>query len=198
MEYLVNMTTHVPDGTTPEKLDELRAREDAHSRVLAADGSLLRLWRPPLQPGEWRTLGLFAARDVDELTKVLASMPLHSWRTDDVTPLSPHPHDPEAEPGTGGREFFTIFTTTVPDGTPREEVAEAQAREAVRAQELASQGYLERMWQLPGEGRALGLYRAGTDDELQTVLDALPLRLYLTVDVTPLAEHPTDPAIAGR
>lgn len=36
----------------------------------------LRLWRPPLQQGEWRTLGLFAALDGDRLEEVLASMPL--------------------------------------------------------------------------------------------------------------------------
>ena len=57
MDYLVTMTTHVPDGTPPQAVDDVRARESAHSRELAAQGHLLRLWRPPLAPGEWRTLG---------------------------------------------------------------------------------------------------------------------------------------------
>jgi muconolactone D-isomerase len=94
MEFLVTMTTHVPDGTPPEAVDEVRAREAAHSRELAEQGHLLRLWRPPLQPGEWRTLGLFAADDGHQLEQVLASMPLRVWRTDEVTPLTPHPNDP--------------------------------------------------------------------------------------------------------
>jgi muconolactone delta-isomerase len=94
MEYLVTMTTHVPDGTSQEALDDVRAREAARSGELAAQGHLLRLWRPPLQPGEWRTLGLFAADDSGQLEEVLASMPLRVWRTDEVTPLSPHPNDP--------------------------------------------------------------------------------------------------------
>jgi muconolactone D-isomerase len=94
MEYLVSMTTHVPDGTSDQAVAQMRAREAAHSEQLAAEGHLLRLWRPPLQPGEWRTLGLFAADDDDQLEKVLASMPLRVWRTDEVTPLSPHPNDP--------------------------------------------------------------------------------------------------------
>ena len=76
MEYLVIMTTHVPDGTSEEAVDDVRAREAAHSRDLAAQGHLLRLWRPPLQPGEWRMLGLFFAGDGDQLEEVLASMPL--------------------------------------------------------------------------------------------------------------------------
>ena len=99
MEFLVTMTTHVPDGTPTEAVDEVRAREAAHSRELASQGHLLRLWRLPLQPGEWRTLGLFAAADEHQLKEVLASMPLRVWRTDEVTPLSPHPNDPAADRG---------------------------------------------------------------------------------------------------
>jgi muconolactone delta-isomerase len=94
MEYLVTMTTHVPDGTSEETVEDIRTREAARSRELAAQAHLLRLWRPPLEPGEWRTIGLFAADDRDQLEEILASMPLRVWRTDEVTPLSPHPNDP--------------------------------------------------------------------------------------------------------
>src|SRR4029077_16853707 len=93
MEYLVTMTTHVPEGTPGRAVADIRGREAARSRELAAQGHLLRLWRPPLQPGEWRTLGLFAAADDGQLEEVLASMPLRAWRTDEVTALSPHPND---------------------------------------------------------------------------------------------------------
>jgi muconolactone D-isomerase len=72
MKYLVTMTTNGPDGTPDQAVDDVRAREAAHTRELAAQGHVLRLWRPPL------------------------------WRTDEVTPLWPHPSDP----------------ATVPTGTP--------------------------------------------------------------------------------
>lgn len=94
MEFLVDMVTTVPDGTTDEAVAEIRAREGVRAGELAAQGSLLRLWRPPLAPGEWRTWGLFRADDADRLEEVLASMPLRVWRSDTVTPLSPHPNDP--------------------------------------------------------------------------------------------------------
>jgi muconolactone D-isomerase len=94
MEYLVTMTTHVPDGTPAEAVASVRAREAAHTRELAAQGHVLRLWRPPLAPGEWRTLGLLAAADAAELERVLASMPLRVWRSDEVKQLSVHPNDP--------------------------------------------------------------------------------------------------------
>jgi muconolactone delta-isomerase len=52
MEFLVTMTTHVPDGTPAAAVDDVRAREAANTRELAAQGHVLRLWRPPLAPGE--------------------------------------------------------------------------------------------------------------------------------------------------
>jgi muconolactone delta-isomerase len=67
MEYLVTMTTHVPEGTSDAAVADIRAREAVHSGELAARRHLLRLWRPPLRPGEWRTLGLFAADDDAQL-----------------------------------------------------------------------------------------------------------------------------------
>ena len=81
MEYLVTMTTQVPAGTADSEVGQVRAREAARSRELAAQGHLLRLWRPPLKPGEWRTLGLFAAADDAELERVLASMPLRDRKS---------------------------------------------------------------------------------------------------------------------
>jgi muconolactone D-isomerase len=94
VEYLVTMMTRVPDGTLDQTVQDDRAREALRARELAAQGHLFRLWRPPVQPGEWRTLGLFAADDDDQLERVLASMRLRVWRTDQVTPLSAHPKEP--------------------------------------------------------------------------------------------------------
>jgi muconolactone delta-isomerase len=197
MEYLVVMTTHVPDGTAPAAIDDVRAREAAHSRELASQGHLLRLWRPPLQPGEWRSLGLFAADDDDELERVLASMPLRVWRSDEVTPLSRHANDPARPARPGGTEFLTTFTITIPPGTAAQTVEDTKAREAQRVYELAGQGHLERLWALPGEGRALGLWRAQDAAEMQAILKSLPLDAWMIVQTTPLTRHPSDPATAG-
>lgn len=195
MEYLVTMTTHVPDGTAPQAVDEVRGREAARSAELAAQRHLLRLWRPPLQPGEWRTLGLFAAADAGELEKVLASMPLRVWRTDEVTPLGPHVFDPPAAAAGSGTEFFVWFTMTVPDGTPGQVVGDTAAAEGRRVTELAAQGHLTRIWNLP-DGRILALYRAADEAELARILRSLPLYPWMTAPVTPLSPHPSDPGIS--
>ena len=197
MEFLVSMTTRVPDGTPEEEVKDIRAREAAHSRELAGAGHLLRLWRPPLQPGEWRTLGLFAAADGHRLEEVLASMPLRVWRTDEVTPLSPHPNDPPRRPASSAvtaAEFLVTFTLAVPPGTADQAVQEGRAREAQAANDLAGQGHLLRLWTLP-DGRALGLYQARDAAQMQAILEALPLAPWMTVDTTPLSPHPSDPAI---
>ncbi len=200
MEYLVTMTTHVPDGTPEQAVDDIRAREAAHSHELAAQRHLLRLWRPPLQPGEWRSFGLFAADGDDELQEVLASMPLRVWRADAVTALQPHPNDPGIPQGQGQHEtspeFLTTFTAAVPDGTPAEAVSEARAGEKVRTSELAGEGHLERLWALPDPDRALGLWRAADAADMAAIIRTLPLDPFMTTDIMPLSRHPSDPGTA--
>jgi muconolactone delta-isomerase len=200
MEYLVTMTTQVPEATADQVVEEIRGREAARSRELAAQGHLLRLWRPPLKPGEWRTIGLFAAADEVELKDVLASMPLHVWRSDQVVALATHPNDPPVSRETQGREFLTTFEVTFPDSAGEQEVADVTVREADRTRELAEQGHLVRLWTLPptpGSWRALGLLRAEDEEELQTILKSLPMDKWMTTEATPLTEHPNDPARAG-
>ena len=193
MEYLVTMTTRVPEGTTQAQVADVRAREAAHSGELAAQGHLIRLWRPPLRPGEWRSLGLFAADGDDAVEHVLASMPLRVWRTDEVTPLGPHKNDPGLPASKGVTEFLTTFTIAPADGTPADVVDDARAREAVRARELAVAGHLRRLWALPGAGRALGLWQALDDAEMLQIVKTLPLDPYMTTEITPLTAHPSDP-----
>lgn len=200
MEYLVTMTTRVPDGTPEQAVDDIRVREADRSHELAAQRHLLRLWRPPLQPGEWRSFGLFAADGDDELEEVLASMPLRVWRTDEVIPLQPHPNDPGKPQGQGQHaaspEFLTAFTAAVPDGTPAEAVTQARAGEKVRTSELAGEGHLERLWALPDPGRALGLWRAADAVEMAAIIGTLPLDPFMTTEITPLTRHPSDPGTA--
>jgi muconolactone D-isomerase len=94
VEFLTTMITNVPEGTPDAEVDLTKEREAVRARELAGQGSLLRLWKPPVEPGEWRTLGLWSADDEGQLQELLATMPLHVWMTVEVTPLKPHPNDP--------------------------------------------------------------------------------------------------------
>ncbi|MFG2420662.1 muconolactone Delta-isomerase family protein [Streptomyces sp. NPDC048448] len=91
-EFLVEITTTIPEGTSQDEVDRRRAAEAVRARELAAAGRLARLWRPV---GELRSLGIWRAADEDELhEKVLGTLPLRPWMRLNVTALESHPNDP--------------------------------------------------------------------------------------------------------
>ena len=91
-EFLVVITTDIPEGTDPAEVDRRRAAEAVRAAELAATGHLVRLWRPV---GELRSIGLWRAADEAELNeKVIGTLPLRPWMTPVVTALQPHPNDP--------------------------------------------------------------------------------------------------------
>jgi muconolactone D-isomerase len=93
-------------------------------------------------------------------------------------------------------EFMTVITTTVPEGTDPEEVAERQAAEAVRSRDLAAQGHLVRLWRPLGERRSIGLWRAVDHAEFETIMTSLPLHRWMSIEITELESHPNDPGPA--
>ena len=95
------------------------------------------------------------------------------------------------------REFLVEITTTVPEGTPKDEVDRRRAAEAVRSRELAATGHLGRLWRPVGERRSIGVWLADDEDQLhEKVLGTLPLAPWMTFAVTPLEPHPNDPGHA--
>jgi muconolactone D-isomerase len=98
-----------------------------------------------------------------------------------------------------GMDYLVDFIVTVPEGTPASELEQRMTGEAARVAELAAQGHALRVWKpLPDDGRfeAIGLYRAADDAELQAILESLPLRPWMEIMVTALADHPNDPALS--
>jgi muconolactone D-isomerase len=94
-------------------------------------------------------------------------------------------------------DYLVEFVTTIPDHAAPAEVEQRLAGETTRVAELAAQRHVLRVWKpLPEDGRlrALGLYRAASDEQLEEILDSLPLRPWMEISVTALAEHPNDPA----
>ena len=93
-------------------------------------------------------------------------------------------------------EFLVEFEFSVPDGTPDAEVEERVSAEGAASAALAREGHLERLWRppvTPGERKAVGLYRADSQTQLEAILRALPMSGWMHVSVTPLAPHPHDP-----
>ena len=94
-------------------------------------------------------------------------------------------------------DYLVEFIITIPDDAPLPEIEQRLAGETTRVAEFAAQGHALRVWKpLPEDGRqrALGLYRTASGEELEAILDSLPLRPWTEISVTALAEHPNDPA----
>jgi len=94
MEFLVEFDVNVPDGTPEPEVRERFSAEAAAGSRLAREGHLVRLWKPPAQPGEIRFVGLYRAGTRDELDGFLGALPLDGWMRTTVTPLERHPNDP--------------------------------------------------------------------------------------------------------
>jgi muconolactone D-isomerase len=83
-----------------------------------------------------------------------------------------------------------------PDGDP-DDLARLTAAERNRASELAAQGRIRRMWRIPGERANWGLWEAPDATSLHEALSSLPLFPWTSIEVLPLAEHPSDPERPG-
>jgi muconolactone D-isomerase len=91
VEFLVEFTTNIPDGTPEAEIKSRYSAEAAASAELAREGNLVRLWRPPLAAGERRAIGLYRAESREQLDGLLGGLPLHEWMEAVVTPLEPLP-----------------------------------------------------------------------------------------------------------
>jgi muconolactone delta-isomerase len=96
-------------------------------------------------------------------------------------------------------EFLVEFDIQIPVGAPESEVEQRLSGEAAAAEQLARRGHLVRLWRptvVADGNKALGLYRADSEEELDGLLSALPLDGWMQTTVTPLEPHPNDPSRA--
>jgi muconolactone delta-isomerase len=94
-------------------------------------------------------------------------------------------------------EFLVEFELDIPDGVAESEVEDRMRAEAAAAETLADDGHLVRLWltsACTGRTTVLGLYRAGNKAELDGLLRALPLYEWMRTCISPLVQHPNDPA----
>ena len=96
MEFLVGFDMTIPDATPDSEVKERVRAEATAAAGLARKGHLVRLWRPPVAPGESKAIGLYRADSEARLDALLAAQPLNEWMQITVTPLEEHPNDPSS------------------------------------------------------------------------------------------------------
>jgi muconolactone D-isomerase len=110
----------MPGGTPESEIKERASAAGVAAARLAREGHLVRLWSPPVAPGERKAVGLYRADTKDELDGFLVSLPLNGWMQISVTPHEPHPNDSTSPRPSGFR---------LPDRrlTPQIETASAES-----------------------------------------------------------------------
>ena len=133
MDFLVEFQVTVPEGTPATVVDERNRAEASAAAQLARDGHLVRLWRERGAPGETRAVGLYRAEDDAQLDGLLGALPLYDWMHLTVTPLSPHPNDPEAIDGDElpFPHLTRVYRLKASVGDPLELGATAQGRRRI-------------------------------------------------------------------
>jgi muconolactone delta-isomerase len=91
MEFLVEFDLHVPAGTPEPEVRDRQQAESLAAAKLVDEGHLVRPWKRP----EGTAVGLYRADSEAELDALLSDLPLAGWLQVTVTPLTPHPNDPE-------------------------------------------------------------------------------------------------------
>jgi len=92
VQYLASISIVLPEELQPPS-GHLLELEREQAAALAAQGFLLRIWRPRGLEG-WHNIGLWQANDENELKQVMSTLPLYPYMTVSLQALDPHPSDP--------------------------------------------------------------------------------------------------------
>lgn len=93
--------------------------------------------------------------------------------------------------------FAVSMVVDIPVDMDADVRADLLAREKDYSQRLQRAGKWLHIWRIVGQYANLSIFDVDNNDELHEVLWGLPLFPYMRVEVTPLAEHPSDTRAVG-
>ena len=92
--------------------------------------------------------------------------------------------------------FAVKMDVDLPVGMDPGERADTLAREKAYSHKLQRAGKWPHIWRIAGQYSNLSIFDVADNDELHQLLWNLPLFPYMSIEVTPLAVHPSDIALA--
>lgn len=87
--------------------------------------------------------------------------------------------------------FLVRMDVNIPRDLPAAEADEIKAREKAYSQDLQRDGRWPHLWRIVGEYANYSVFDVTSNDELHQLLSQLPLFPFMTLQVTPLAQHPS-------
>lgn len=88
--------------------------------------------------------------------------------------------------------FHVRMDVAIPHDLDPTERARLLADERTLALELQHAGVWRHLWRIVGRYANISIFDVASNDELHQLLSSLPLYPYMDIDVTPLAQHPSD------
>ncbi|MCO4863391.1 muconolactone Delta-isomerase [Cupriavidus sp. WGlv3] len=85
--------------------------------------------------------------------------------------------------------FMAEMTVRIPASLDPQLVEQLKADEKAMSQRLQREGKWRHLWRVVGQYANVSIFDVSDNDELHTVLTALPLYPYMEIQVTPLAQH---------
>jgi muconolactone D-isomerase len=92
-------------------------------------------------------------------------------------------------------EFLVHIELAAPPGMSADALDELRTREAQRARELVASGNIVRLWRASSSWGNWGLWRSETRESLVSLIDSLPLRPFMSIEILDLGPHPSDPML---
>ena len=87
--------------------------------------------------------------------------------------------------------FLVRMDVHIPRELSLDEVNAIKAREKAYSQDLQRDGRWRSIWRVVGEYANYSIFDVNSNDELQQLLQDLPLFPFMKINVTPLATHPS-------
>lgn len=87
--------------------------------------------------------------------------------------------------------FHVRMDVDIPRDLDPDVRTETLAKEKAYSQDLQRQGKWVHIWRIAGKYSNISIFDVETPDELHDLLWNLPLFPYMTIDIAPLAQHPS-------
>lgn len=87
--------------------------------------------------------------------------------------------------------FLVQMQVNIPHTLDPQRAAALLAEEKAFSQELQRDGRWRHLWRVAGQYANYSVFDVAGNDELHQLLSALPLYPFMTISVTPLAQHPS-------
>lgn len=91
--------------------------------------------------------------------------------------------------------FAVKMDVAIPHDVDPEQIAETIATEKAYSQQLQRDGEWRHIWRCAGQYSNISIFDVVDNERLHEILWNLPLFKYMTIEVTPLATHPSDIAV---